>query len=281
MGRAHGDGSQMLARKGPMPLYHQIERHLREDLAAERYRPGDLLPPEHELQRQFGVSRATVRTALRRLAEDGLVSSQRGRGTVVERQAVERPLIERNLTQLFAFEEAIQRQGYTPHVEVLAIGPRPVPERIAALLGVPPGTEVLRAYRLGRAGSAPLWLESRYFAPHIGAQLADAALARPSVTVYLQSVVGVRITGSRLRISAAPATVDQARYLDIAPGDALLVNEFAFSDETGRPIEAARAVFRADRYAFTFASPAPNPVAGPPEWDDTGTLAASSAKEQR
>jgi len=245
----------MIQREGPVPLYHQIELHLREQIESGRCRPGERLPPEGELQRLYGVSRITVRAALHRLEEDGIVSTRRGRGTFVERQAVEGPKIERNPVHLLAFEDEVLKQGLTLDVTVLSVEQCPVPERIGVLLDVATGTEVLRVRRVGRAGDAPLWTEARYFPLGVGAHLHEGDLGRASMTAFLQAIVGLPVTSSRLRITAGPATADQARLLEIAPGDAVLINEFAFYDAEGRPTEAARAVFRADRYAFSFTIP--------------------------
>ena len=66
-----------------VPKYTAVATKLAEDIGAGTYRPGERLPSEPELTRLFGVSRHTVRAALRSLSAKGLVSSQRGRGTIV------------------------------------------------------------------------------------------------------------------------------------------------------------------------------------------------------
>lgn len=245
----------MIQREGPVPLYHQIELHLRAAIESGRYRSGERLPPEAELQHVYGVSRITVRAALRRLEEEGIVTTRRGRGTFVEQQAVEDRKIERNPVHLLAFEDEVLKQGLTLEVVVLSVEQCPAPERIGHLLDLAVGTEVMRVRRVGWAGNVPLWTESRYFPLGIGEHLRAGDLERTSMTAFLQAIVGLPVTSSRLRITAGPATPNQARHLEIAPGDAVLINEFAFFDVEGRPVEAARAVFRADRYAFTFTIP--------------------------
>jgi GntR family transcriptional regulator len=239
----------MLSRETPLPLYYQIELRLREAIEQGRYRSGDRLPTEGELQQSYGVSRVTVRTALRRLEEDGLISTQRGRGTFVTTQAHPEDQIERHASLLLSFEEDLQRQAGPPRVDVLAIEHGPAPQRIAAVLGVQSDEEVTRVRRLGWVGDAPLWLESRYFHPSVGDALAERDLESASVTALLETVAGQHVTSSRLRISAAAATSDQAKLLGLHAGDPVLINEFAVYAD-GRAVEAARAIFRADRYAF-------------------------------
>lgn len=66
-----------------VPLYYQIGTILREQILSGRYGPGDRLPTEANLVSRFGVSRITVRQALRSLTEEGLIRREAGRGTFV------------------------------------------------------------------------------------------------------------------------------------------------------------------------------------------------------
>lgn len=240
----------MVKRQTPLPLYYQVELRLREAIESGAYRPGDRLPTEKVLQETFGVSRVTVRTALRRLEEEGMISTQRGRGTFVTIQGDEGHRIERHTARLHSFEEDIMRQGGEPRIEVHALERIPAPQRIGALLDIGEGTEVTRIRRVGWVGDAPLWVESRYVHPTVDAALSKSDASEVSITEVLETETGQRIDSSRLRITAASATKDQANSLHIMPGDPVLINEFVvYADR--RPIEAARAVFRADRYAFS------------------------------
>jgi GntR family transcriptional regulator len=240
-----------------MPLYYQIELRLREAIESGTYRPGDRLPTEKVLQERFGVSRVTVRTALRRLEEEGMISTQRGRGTFVTIQGDEGKRIERNTARLHSFEEDILGQGGEPRIEVLALERIPVPQRIGNLLDLNEGTEITRIRRVGWVGETPLWVESRYIHPSVDAALSTSGAGNTSISRVLESESGHLIDSSRLRITAATATKDQANSLGIRPGDPVLINEFVdYAD--GFPIEAARAVFRADRYAFSVETVSPN-----------------------
>lgn len=78
----------------PRGTYLVIADALREDINGER--PPEVLPSEAELMSRHDVSRTTVRRALRKLADDGLIESAPGRGWVVLGGNVDRrPLLER------------------------------------------------------------------------------------------------------------------------------------------------------------------------------------------
>jgi len=66
-----------------MPLYLQIKEKLAQDIRDKKYKYGEKLPSELELAAMFGVSRSTLREAVRALAQEGLVSIRRGLGTFV------------------------------------------------------------------------------------------------------------------------------------------------------------------------------------------------------
>lgn len=66
--------------------YRQIYEALRRDIESQKYQGDDLLPPEHQIARDYGVDRSTVRKALKMLVEDGLVEKRPGKGTVVLEQ---------------------------------------------------------------------------------------------------------------------------------------------------------------------------------------------------
>ena len=70
-------------RAQPLPLYYQIYETLRAQLADGVWAAGEFLPPIPQLAARFSVSIVTIRQALELLRADGLVMSERGRGTSV------------------------------------------------------------------------------------------------------------------------------------------------------------------------------------------------------
>jgi GntR family transcriptional regulator len=235
----------------PMPLYYRTELALREAIASGLFQPGDRLPPEWELAQRYRVSRVTIRNALQRLEEDGLVLRARGRGTFVRLDMQTQPKVERHLSSLLSFEEDILRTGLTPHVRVMEVGWAIPPDRMRALLGLAATREALHVRRLGGLDDVPLWFESRYFTPSVGAMLQHEDLTTASVTRLIERVCHRHVVATRFHIEAESASPHLASLLQLKEGTPLLACEFAFFDENHMPLEAARAVFRADRYSFS------------------------------
>jgi GntR family transcriptional regulator len=235
----------------PLPLYYRTELALRAALASGLFKPGDRLPPEWELAQRYRVSRVTIRTALQRLEEDGLVLRARGRGTFVRLDVQTQPKVERHLSSLLDFEEDILRTGLTPHVRVLEVGWAVPPDRMRALLELVEAREALHVRRVGAVDGTPLWFESRYCAPAIGALLQHEDLTTASMTRLIERLCHRRVVATRFHIEAESASPHLASLLHLKEGTPLLACEFAFFAENHVPLEAARAVFRADRYSFS------------------------------
>src|ERR1044072_1204418 len=70
-----------------IPLYYQVQHTISQRISRGEYAPGSQLPSETELSRELGVSRVTVREALRVLAQENLLVKTQGRGTFVSEKA--------------------------------------------------------------------------------------------------------------------------------------------------------------------------------------------------
>jgi GntR family transcriptional regulator len=121
------------------PRYMQILQVIRNRIIAGEYQLDSLVPTEAELCDEFGVSRYTVREALRRLTELGFVARKQGSGTLVI-SSDPGPVFThsmRSLTELFQY-------ALDTYLEINAIAPTRISAADAALLGVPEGSEWLR-----------------------------------------------------------------------------------------------------------------------------------------
>lgn len=224
------------------PQYRQIEQALRERIAA--LRPGSRLPSDAELCAEFGVSRMTARHAMQRLAEDGLIAREPGRGSFV----ADRPAY-RRANRLMTFSQEMRRTGRAPSSRVLDRAIRPATNAEAASLGIPARQPVVVLRRVRMADGEPIALETAVL---IGA-CADAVMAtdlgRGSLHEALNraGIVPRRGTGT---ISAATATAEDARLLSTRVGDPLLVERRVIVDDHGRRIEATESRYIADRYGL-------------------------------
>ena len=145
-----------------MPLWSQVCDDLRRRLNANEF--SGHFPGDGELMDGYKVSRHTVREAVRRLSDDGLVVRERGRGTRVISPGIEQPL-----GTLYSLYRSIEAQGYEQHSVVRVLDERTDAEA-TGVLGLADDEPMVYLERLRRAGDRALALDCSWL---------PASLARP------------------------------------------------------------------------------------------------------
>jgi GntR family transcriptional regulator len=224
------------------PQYRQIEQALRERIATMR--PGERLPSDAELCVEFRVSRMTARHAMQRLAEDGLIRREPGRGSFVAR-----PPAHRRANRLMTFTQEMTRAGRVPSSRVLTRVIRPSSAAEAASLGIPARQPVVHLRRLRVADGEPIALESTVLLGATAEAVMTADLANGSLHETLGQG-GFALRRGTGTISAAAATAQDARLLAMRTGDPLLVEQRVIEDGHGRRIETTESRYPADRYGL-------------------------------
>jgi len=249
------------------PAYRQIEQALRERIA--RLPPGERLPSDAELCVQFGVSRMTARNAMERLAVDGLIRREPGRGSFVAQ-----PPAHRRTNRLMTFTQEMLRAGRVPESRVLLRVIRPSSAVEAASLGIPPRQPIVHLRRLRLADDQPIALESAILIGACAGAVMTADLANGSLHETLARSGFVLCRGSGT-INAAMASHEDARLFDIRVGSPLLVERRVIEDDRGRRIESTESRYPADRYGLDvqFDVEAPEPAA-------TGRMNGSSEQDR-
>ena len=224
------------------PQYRQIEQALRERIAG--LQPGDPLPSDAELVAEFGVSRMTARNAMQRLAEDGLVRREPGRGSFVAE-----PPAHRRANRLMTFSREMLRAGRVPSSRILVRVVRPSTADEADALGLRPRQPVVHLRRLRLADDQPIALESAVLIADCARAVLRADLETGSLHETLTRA-GFELRRGTGTIRAAKATAEDARLLGLRVGDPLLVERRTIVDDDGRRIETTESRYPADRYAL-------------------------------
>ncbi|GAA3934601.1 myo-inositol degradation transcriptional regulator [Streptomyces gulbargensis] len=231
-------------RTSPVPLYFQLARQLESAVEDGTLAPGTLLGNEIDLATRLGLSRPTVRQAIRTLVDKGLLVRRRGVGTQVVRSGVRRPL------ELSSLYDDLESTGHRPATRVLVNRLEPAPAPVATALGIPEGTAVHYLERLRTAHGEPL----AYLRNHLPAGLIDPATAPLESTGLYRTLRAAALTlhSARQTVGARSATASEAALLDEATGAPLLTMERTTFDDTGRAVEHGSHLYRAGRYSFEF-----------------------------
>lgn len=228
-----------LDRDSPTPLWAQLQQELTRRVAAGAFPTA--FPGELELVETYGVSRHTVREALRRLREAGVLESSRGRVTQVRRR------IEQPLGSLYSLFREVEARGMRQTSEVLALR-RDHDPQVAAALGLPGDEELVYLERLRLADGKPLAHDRVWLPAQLAAALLDADFTHAALYDELASRCGVRISGGRERITAHRPPTSVQKLLHLPRGQACLQVERAGAAES-RVVEHRITLVRGDRYA--------------------------------
>jgi GntR family transcriptional regulator len=253
-----GDVASPLRR---MPLYAQAEKVLEDLLVHRRYRVGDRIPPEAELVRSLGVSRATIRAAVGRLVGRGLLVRRQGSGTFLarlpERSGQPGPVGIKlgsgvaRLGRLETYTSIAERLGFKAGREHLRVeAARAAPEEAEAL-ELPANGEVTRVSRvLLLDGEAAAWMIDVLPAELIPAGTVKERLSAGQMVLDLLLDEGNPVAFSEVEVSTALLDPGQpaGRFLGLnQPAAALLLTETMYLDSAvsaeGRPVQWSRNYF--------------------------------------
>ena len=227
------------------PLYHQIYLVLRDKIRTGALQPGAILPGEHDLAAEYGVSRITVKRALNELASDGLVTRQRGRGTQVAESTVEPALSTAGEGQL----EDLLHMGLATDVTVVEFGYVAAALDVAEALACEAGQEIQRCVRIRAVDGEPFSHLTTYVPADIGRAFGAEDLASQPLLMLLERT-GTEVDAASQTVTATLADANVAKALETDIGAALLKVSRIVTDKTGRPVEFITALYRPDKYGF-------------------------------
>ncbi len=216
-------------------------QRLQADLSAliARSGAGDRLPSEPDLAKQLGVSRATLREAMRTFEAQGLIRRRQGAGTFVVGQV---PVIDAGLELLESLETMAQRLGLQISVSDLQVDPVASDADAAGQLGLPPAAVLTRVRRVIQADNRPVaylvdTLPEEVLRPdHLPASFTGSVL-----DFLLER--GDLLTSSRAAVSAIGAPADVAKALEIQRGDVLLQFVSHLYTSAGRVVDYSASYF--------------------------------------
>nr|WP_264477670.1 GntR family transcriptional regulator [Halomonas malpeensis] len=215
---------------------------LRQEILDGHYPLDQSLPNEIALAGQFGVSRITMRKAMERLNREGLVERYRGKGTFPV-QAPHSPV----QASISGVIENLIAMGLNTDVEVHAFDYVAASADIAATLELAPGAQVQKAVRIRSLRGTPFSLLITHVPQDVGQCFTREDLAtHPLLLLFARA--GHPATHARQTITAKLATPEQARLLDMQPGDALLCIRRVVFDAGQRPLEFVEGFYRPDTY---------------------------------
>ena len=239
-----GAAALELDRESPLPLYAQVSRRLKAMISAGEH-PSDRFHSEIELCAMFGVSRATVRQAMRALSDEGWLHRQQGRGTSVNREKFDEAFVPQ-----MNFLDQWARDGHPLVFELRRFEVATCPPEFTHWLGLEAGTPVLCIERLRRDGEQPVSYDYRYLHPDLSGSIRREEASGQSLLVLLGR--HVRLKRGENKVEATLAGARGATLLGVSASDPVLIREMVYLGDDAVPAMAGRSLYRADRVRCSF-----------------------------
>ncbi len=223
-------------------LTDQVKSHIKEQIWANTYQD-DRIPSETDLANDLGVSRTTVRDALSRLENEGVIYRKQGAGTFVNRPGLQ---IKSRLDEIWSYESALEAHGYQPSTRIIELQRVLAPEDIASELALGGGEELLLVQKLFLEDERPVILARNYIPTSlITEDFKEHDLLAPIFNFL--SEYGVKQLSYYLSdIVPAIASKDIAQALQIKVGTPLITLEEVGYSEDNEPFLKAFSYFRDD-----------------------------------
>ncbi|MGG3466170.1 GntR family transcriptional regulator [Neobacillus pocheonensis] len=232
-------------KKGNQPLYKQIADYIRQKVDAGEWSVGDQVPPEIRLCEQFNVSRITVVKALERLAEEGLLVREQGKGTFVAL-----PELSTEPAELMSFTEEMKRKGKSPGTVVLSKSWSKPAIGIQQRLKLGPNEKVLAIRRLMMADNLPIGIQTSYLPQKQFPELMNYVTDNVSLYSVLQEHYGTIITQAIETYRAVQLDVEEKELLEAGhTGTGFNVERLSFVGDM--PVEFVRSIMRADQTYYS------------------------------
>jgi len=227
------------------PLFRQVADAIRERLHDGTYPVGIPLPGERALAEAFGVARVTVRSALARLQEEGLVTRLRGQGTlpIGQAMATQHPKLHNGLL------DNIVSLGLRSRIQVLSCRRQPCDADIARQLQLPPAASVLCLQRVRKSGGAPVMYSEVVLPDFVGAAI-EQHLLEDVPLLTLMEKAGFPFDHGEQELSATIAPAHVALALKIPAGSPLLRVRRVVYDAHKRPIQYLLGYYAPERYQY-------------------------------
>lgn len=238
---------ELSSKMSQLPLYEQVKGQLQQKIQSGEYPALSQLPSENELSELFSVSRITIRQALHKLSQDGLIFKVHGKGTFVSK-----PKAYQNITQLQGFAEAMSSSGHHILNEVLSIELIEAPLKVVSKLKLAVRSQVAEIKRVRLLNNEPVSYELTYLPAEIGLQLQNKQvdLRVSDIFTAIEQDLSIPLGYADLNIDAIQADDELAQLLSVDIHTPILRVERLTHDANEHPIDYEYLYFSGESFQY-------------------------------
>ncbi len=230
----------------PIPKYFQIYEALVDEIRSGIYSEGDRFPSDTELVERYGVSRGTIREALKMLFQRGYLIRAQGKGTFVTYRK-----IQQDPDHLIGFSELMRRNNIHPSARIIEKKITTPGEWLTNIMKLKPSDKVVRIVRLRLGDEQPLIIERSFFNFTYFEPLLDKDLENNSIYELLYRHTYTELGDAFQRIEAVSAGKSEHELLRVPLGTPLLLMKRLIKVSSGEYFQYSEDVYRSDRISFT------------------------------
>ncbi|MBN6035279.1 GntR family transcriptional regulator [Amycolatopsis sp. 195334CR] len=234
------------------PKYHQIANSIRQQIITGELKPGDSVPSERRLEKDWNVARPTAADALRLLRHQGYVESRHGSGTYV------RADLPGGHGRRFAQPRTID-VSFSGVLEVLLAEETSVPSHVADAFGQHADVPAVRRQVLvNDENGTPSELRTSWFTKELAEQaplLLDRTKSPTTIDEYVTAQTGRKPSYGRDQVSARLATANEQARLTLPNPSAVLEQHLILFDAEGNAIRFDESVYPAEVWKLLYPYP--------------------------
>lgn len=238
------------ARKKDIPLYFQLEQIIKSKILMGEFVPGEQIPTEKDLCETYQVSTITARQAILNLVNEGLIIRRQGKGSFIKEglkniKNIKTLHLRGNINDIIP--EGLEEQ----EAKVLDIIKIVSPKRVANLLGIEEGKEVVQIRRTRNANSIPVSYIKNYLPSEIGEKIKGDDLRVYPMLDILRNRLRIPLTGGIQYVEAILADYDIASALSISICSPILYLETIIFAKHKKPVEFVQTFYRPDQFRYS------------------------------
>ena len=238
---------QIVDPANPIPKYLQISAWLSELIQSGRFKAGEKLPSEIELAKMCQVNRNTLRQAIGKLASEGILKKEKGRGTFVS--CVKPISLKHKMNRISSFKDDLLEAGISEETVVISKGIEEADEQVVQNLILGEDNRVVAVRRLRTGNGIPFIYEESFLVPALFRDILDMDLTG-SMYRLITERFNVELHRSDQMLRAINFEPPISTLLKVPKRSAGFFMESLIYDPRGMPLELLYSYYRGDKYVF-------------------------------
>lgn len=226
-----------------IPLYKQVLKAITLKVKSNDLKPGDRLPSEADLMKEYNVSRITVRTAIAELVDEGMLERSPGKGTFV---AMPKSLYKAD--DHIGFSRSCILEGKTPTTKLLSAEMVYPAQQYIDYFGISEIEKIVRTKRLRLVDGSPTMIETNYYPSYFSFLLNENL--EGSLFDLLKNKYNISVARSIRTLEVCFPTEEEVFLLNINSDTPLLLFTDKQKDAAGKPLFISKQVYCTERLKF-------------------------------